>query len=71
MTHYWSPEGDHFKTREEIQRHVDKNQLSVDMTGFDAADINVKESEKGSGLFSHLICSQPYIFQGKGKSHQR
>ena len=48
MTHYWSPEGDHFKTREEIQRHVDKNQLSVDMTGFDAADINVKESEKGS-----------------------
>jgi len=47
VTHYWSPEGDHFKTREEIQRHVDKNQLSVDMTGFDAADINVKESEKG------------------------
>merc|ERR550517_2194215 len=46
VTHYWSPEGDHFKSREEIQQHVDKNQLSVDMTGFDAADINVRETEK-------------------------
>jgi len=46
VTHYWSPEGDHFKSREEIQQHVDKNQLSVDMAGFDAADINVRETEK-------------------------
>ena len=56
MTHYWSPEGDHFKSREEIQQHVDKNQLSVDMAGFDAADINVRETEKqGETLFLWLF----------------
>ena len=52
-THYWSPEGDHFKSREEIQQHVEKNQLSVDMAGFDAADINVRETEKQGEL--HLF----------------
>ena len=31
---------------------MDKNQLSVDMAGFDAADINVRETEKqGETLF--------------------
>ena len=54
VTHYWSPEGDHFKSREEIEQHVDKNQLSVDMAGFDAADINVRETEKqGEPLLFH------------------
>ena len=24
VTHYWSPEGDHFKSRQEIQQHVDR-----------------------------------------------
>ena len=38
VTHYWSPEGDHFKSRADIQEHVDRHQLSVDMTAFDAAD---------------------------------
>ena len=57
VTHYWSPEGDHFKSREEIQQHVDKNQLSVDMAGFDAADINVRETEKQGeiSVFHHIV----------------
>ena len=38
VTHYWSPEGDHFKSRADIQEHVDRHQLSVDMAAFDAAD---------------------------------
>ena len=33
---------------------MDKNQLSVDMAGFDAADINVRETEKqGEPLLFH------------------
>ena len=38
VTHYWSPEGDHFKSRADIQEHVDRHQLSVDMAAFAAAD---------------------------------
>lgn len=65
MTHYWSPEGDHFKSREEIQQHVDKNQLSVDMTGFDAADINVRETEKQGETLNFMVLFNPWSFSGK------
>ena len=74
VTHYWSPEGDHFKSREEIQQHVDKNQLSVDMAGFDAADINVRETEKqGETLFlPQQDFFQPGLFfQGSSALLQR
>ena len=36
---------------------MDKNQLSVDMAGFDAADINVRETEKQGEplLFQNMV----------------
>ena len=38
---------------------MDKNQLSVDMAGFDAADINVRETEKQGET---LLCSTIWFF---------
>ena len=72
VTHYWSPEGDHFKSLEEIQQHVDKNQLSVDMSGFDAADINVRETEKqGEAILVDDRSFQVGLFQGSNVHQQR
>ena len=45
---------------------MDKNQLSVDMAGFDAADINVRETEKqGETLFFLKISFNVVFFSGK------
>ena len=59
VTHYWSPKGDHFKSRADIQEHVDRHQLSVDMTAFDAADRVQGAARQGGCLDSvlHLACS--------------
>eukprot|EP00090_Calanus_glacialis_P017138 TRINITY_DN26793_c0_g1_i1.p1 TRINITY_DN26793_c0_g1~~TRINITY_DN26793_c0_g1_i1.p1 ORF type:complete len:894 (+),score=233.49 TRINITY_DN26793_c0_g1_i1:366-2684(+) len=49
ITHYWSPEGEHFKTKSDIQTYVTENKLKVDMGAFDAADINVNKTENTEG----------------------
>ena len=49
MTHYWSPEGEHFKSKSDIQVYVTENKLSIDMDAFDAADINVNKTENTEG----------------------
>ena len=49
MTHYWSPEGENFKTIGDIESYVAENKLSLDMTAFEAADINVNKNKKSGG----------------------
>lgn len=54
ITHYWSPEGEHFKSKSDIQNYVTENKLTVDMGAFEAADINVNKTEKVEGKESKL-----------------
>ena len=41
---------------------MDKSQLSVDMAGFDAADINVRETEKQGE--THFLSQQDFFQPG-------
>ena len=53
---------------------MDKNQLSVDMAGFDAADINVRETEKqGEPLLFHnmVLFNRVFFSQGSNVPQQR
>ena len=51
VTHYWSPEGDHFRSRDEIEKYARDNDVSVDMAAFEAADIGVRNKEKNGAEF--------------------
>ena len=52
---------------------MDKNQLSVDMAGFDAADINVRETEKQGEalLFQNMVLFNRFFSQGSNRPLQR
>ena len=49
---------------------MDKNQLSVDMAGFDAADINVRETEKQgeAPLFQNMVLFNHFSLSGKQRA---
>ena len=57
-THYWSPDGDHFTSLADIQRHAADNNLRINMEAFKAANIDVGgrggggAGEAGAGMSS-------------------
>ena len=44
--HYWSPDGDHFRSLTEIENHAKKNKLKINMEAFKAAEAVEGSSDK-------------------------
>ena len=50
-THFWSPEGNHFKSLADIKAHAAKNKIKLNMEPFKAANIDMtKENDKEKRL---------------------
>ena len=47
--HYWSPDGDHFRSLGDIENHAKKNKLKINMDAFKAAEAVEGSSDKTGG----------------------
>ena len=47
--HYWSPDGDHFRSLTDIENHAKKNRLKINMDAFKAAEAVEGSCDKSGG----------------------
>ena len=50
--HYWSPDGDHFRSLTDIENHAKKNRLKINMDAFKAAEAVEGSCDKSGGQAS-------------------
>ena len=48
--HYWSPDGDHFRSLSDIENHARENKLKINMEAFKAAEFNVEGGRDKNGV---------------------